>query len=169
MRTKLIGVIALCLVQVGGSRSANALEYQLTILSPVSGNSVDDAYGINDAGQVVGVSRPAANVFIETPTIWNGATPTALGTLGGSGLQEALGINNAGQVVGRSTLPDNTIHAVIWNGSTPTDLGTSGGFSEASAINNSGQVVGYNGDPHAVIWNGTTQSALVGFSWRHWP
>ena len=59
------------------------------------------AYGINDAGQVVGESDTAAgahHAFITGP---NGVGMTDLGTLGGD-YSLAYGINDAGQVVGES-------------------------------------------------------------------
>ena len=61
-----------------------------------------DAYGINDAGQVVGYSHTAEganHAFITGP---DGMGMRDLGTLGGD-YSYANGINDAGQVVGRST------------------------------------------------------------------
>ena len=63
------------------------------------GGGYSYAYGINDAGQVVGGSDTAAgasHAFITGP---NGVGMTDLGTLGG-GYSYAYGINDAGQVVG---------------------------------------------------------------------
>ena len=63
------------------------------------GGGYSHAYGINDAGQVVGWSDTAAgasHAFITGP---NGVGMTDLGTLGG-GYSYAYGINDAGQVVG---------------------------------------------------------------------
>ena len=116
------------------------------------------ARGINNVGQVVGSSSLIFDgKFAIHATVWNGTTPTDLGTLGGSH-SDARGINNLGQVVGFSyTLGDSAIHATIWNGTTPTDLGTLGESSYATGINNSGQVVG-NIEGGAAIWNGTTRT-----------
>jgi probable HAF family extracellular repeat protein len=103
------------------------------------------AYGINDAGQVVGVSETGAGADHAFITGSNGVGMTDLGTLGGSS-SEAHGINDAGQVVGESlTAGGHTFHAFITGpgGVGMTDLGTLGGSSsEAHGINDAGQVVG---------------------------
>jgi probable HAF family extracellular repeat protein len=66
--------------------------------------------------------------------------------------------------------------AVVWNGTTPTYLDSLGGdYSQAQAINNAGQVVGYSttvspGAYHATLWNGTTPTdlgTLGGHSYAH--
>jgi probable HAF family extracellular repeat protein len=118
------------------------------------------AYGINDAGQVVGRSYTAANgqthAFITGP---NGVGMTELGDLGG-GYSTAKGINDAGKVVGESRTAKGEIHAFITdpNGVGMTDLGTLGGdykYSIAYGINDMGQVVGESstgkGQIHAFI------------------
>ena len=118
---------------------------------------ISPAYGINDAGQVVGYSDTAAgaqHAFITGP---NGVGMTDLGTLGG-GYSYAYGINDAGQVVGYSDTAAGARHAFITgpNGVGMTDLGTlGGGYSFAYGINDAGQVVGYSntaaGAQHAFI------------------
>ena len=58
------------------------------------------AFGINDAGQVVGRSFTAGgahHAFITGP---DGMGMRDLGTLGGTDYSDADGINDAGQVVG---------------------------------------------------------------------
>jgi probable HAF family extracellular repeat protein len=82
-------------------------------------------------------------------TIWNGTTPTALGTLPGWQDSLAVGINDLGQVVGYSRGNGST-KATIWDGTTPIDLSTLLGrtgagwtLSQATAINSLGQIVGW--------------------------
>ena len=65
------------------------------------GGDYSCAFGINDAGQVVGHPRLATgsiHAFITGP---DGVGMTDLGTLGGD-YSYASGINDAGQVVGES-------------------------------------------------------------------
>lgn len=150
------GVALVAMTLFGGVTAANAVPYTLTDLGP------GIAFGINDAGQVVGVSGGIA-------TIWNGTTPTALDALPGGTGSGAHAINNAGQVVGASIDSSGNLQAVIWNDSaTPTALSTlAGGTSSyATAINSSGQVAGVTNtatinNTIATVWNGTTPTALV--------
>ena len=83
------------------------------------------AYGINDAGQVVGYSdtdNGQTHAFITGP---DGVGMTDLGTLGGD-YSTAYGINDAGQVVGESTTANGHSHAFITgpDGVGMTDLGS---------------------------------------------
>ena len=111
------------------------------------GGSSSFAYGINDAGQVVGRSVTAAGAWHAFITGPNGVGMTDLGTLGG-GSSFASGINDAGQVVGWSLTEEGAQHAFITgpNGVGMTDLNSlvslPGGsiLSEATGINNHGQV-----------------------------
>jgi probable HAF family extracellular repeat protein len=123
---------------------------------PASNYSV--AFGINDAGQVVG--KGTSSDGIQHAIVWNGSTPTAVGAG-----YIAYAINGSGQVVGISDLPNlpDGEQATIWNGNIPTYLSVPGlTGSVATAINNVGQVVGYAGNQgyHAIIWNGTTPTDL---------
>jgi probable HAF family extracellular repeat protein len=87
---------------------------------------------------------------------------TDLGTLGGD-FSSAYGVNNVGQVVGASALPTGLLpHACLWDNGAITDLnsllpeGTGWELWQASAINDSGQIVGYgdvSGQTHAYLLN----------------
>lgn len=122
-----------------------------TILGGLGGTT-SFAGGINDAGQIVGGSFNAGNASLQA-TLWNSTTPTALGGLGGT-RSGASGINKSGQIVGYSYTTGNAgYHATMWtmkNGTMVlTDLNTlidpALGFTltDATAINNNGQIVGY--------------------------
>jgi len=98
------------------------------------------AWGINDAGQVVG-----EEYFSGQPHafLWDDGDTIDLGTLGGRN-SRAYAINNAGQVVGYAYSAGGDRHAFLWEDGEMIDLGTLGGpYSSAHGINNEGQVVGY--------------------------
>lgn len=112
------------------------------------------ANGINELGQVIGVSDYS---FMTGP---NGVGIIKLGTLDSLLPSTPADINNSGQVVGSSYYHDAfTQHAFITgpNGANMADLGTLGGNqSFAWGINDSGQVVGFAdtaiiGESHAFI------------------
>ncbi len=118
---------------------------------------------LNNAGQVVGG-------YGDDAFLWDAANGTILlGTLGGT-YSHATAINDVGQVVGKATLSgDLAEHAFLitpqggaWfrdsdldgRNDLMIDLGTLNGSdnSEATAINNAGQVVGDSGS-HAFLWD----------------
>jgi probable HAF family extracellular repeat protein len=129
----------------------------VTALGALPGGNLSEAQGINGAGQIAGYSSVIGGAVHAT--LWNGTTPTDLGTLGGTN-SGAQGINNLGQVVGQSYVTANTAsHATLWSGTTVTDLGTLGGTnSYALSINDAGEIVGWsdtsNAGQHAVVWMG---------------
>ncbi|HUO11109.1 MAG TPA: hypothetical protein VM008_22605 [Phycisphaerae bacterium] len=128
------------------------------------------ANGINDLGQVVGHADFAPGYDHRAFLYANGVL-TDLGTLGGP-ISSATAINNAGQIAGFASTaayahrsPDGTgvgappIHAFLDSNDIMIDLGTLGGDdSEAYALNNLGQVVGYSEiipgkyDQHAFLY-----------------
>jgi probable HAF family extracellular repeat protein len=118
------------------------------------------AYSINNAGQVVGESwnlgRTNSHAFLYSHGVM-----TDLGTLGGS-ITFALGINAAGQVVGQSLVCEDRFSAFLYSGGTMINLNSSlppdsgWHFDTATAINDSGQIVGqgtHNGEYHAFLLN----------------
>ena len=123
------------------------------------------AYAINNMGQVAGVSKTSSDT--GSGTVWNPSAATTYLTNSST----AHDINDTGQVAGNI---DSL--ATVWNGTTPTFLDSlGGGYSEAQAINNAGQVVGFSltaspGAYHATLWNGTTATdldTLGGHSYAH--
>ncbi len=128
--------------------------------SPLPATSA--AYGVNDAGRVVGIASSPSGFNRAFRTEANGATMQELGTLGGDD-SWALAINNAGQVVGLSSTVTTDAHAFLFaDGAGMIDLGTLGGYvSTAFALNNSGLVVG-SSDPGGIATHAFAWSAAAG-------
>jgi probable HAF family extracellular repeat protein len=147
----------------GGQRPADSEGSPLGILydragQPTELGDVGAATGINARGQVVG-SSPAY--------IWKDGTLTGLAGFPSTGSgPEANAINVKGTVAGATGLASGALVAVLWPGSpaAPIDLGTVDGFmySEATAINAAGQVVG-TADPNCLSCQNTTARAWI---WR---
>jgi probable HAF family extracellular repeat protein len=116
------------------------------------------AFGINEAGRIVGVSETASGD--RHAVVWIDGVPTDLGTLGHRH-SAANAINEAGQIVGVSSdipvgvcegpkpivLPVS-YRAVLWDGPTIIDMDGPDvrGNSQALDINEAGDVVGISGD-----------------------
>ena len=142
-------------------------------LGNLGGSNGSYAFGINNSGQIVGMSYLADNVT-QHPFLYSGGVMSDLGTLGGHCQQsngfslscQASGINTSGQIVGWSNLADNaTTHAFLYSGGVMRDLGSLGGSSDAFGINDNGQIVGYSGlagntTTHAFIYSGGVMSDL---------
>jgi probable HAF family extracellular repeat protein len=120
------------------------------------------AAAINNTGQIVGwFGVPGA----EEAFLWTQAT--GMQDLGFAGIPQA--INDLGQIAGNDD--GSNSHAFFWTAAAGLqDLGTLGGCcSQATGINNSGQVVGWSftasGDQHPFLWTqagGMTDLGFVG-------
>jgi probable HAF family extracellular repeat protein len=139
-----------------------------------------ESYGtaINASGQVAGYSYTTGNgayhAFLYSGTPGSGGVMVDLGTLGGVS-SFGIAINDSGQVAGDSDTSVGRDHAFLYSGTpgsggTMADLGTLGGYlgSQGTAINASGQVVGYSytfgyfdSQAHPFLYSGTPGSGGV--------
>ncbi len=118
------------------------------------GGYYSDATGINDAGEVCGYGAVTNNTAITHAfrILAGDGTAIDLGTLGGF-YSEADAINNSGHIVGTAYLIGNTnTRAAIWISSTAEDLGSLPGKSQsqALAISDGGEIVGFSSDTNGV-------------------
>ncbi|MCX6666409.1 MAG: M28 family peptidase, partial [Euryarchaeota archaeon] len=130
----------------------------MSSLPPLIGDANDEAYGINNHGQIIGCS--IGNNGITHAVLWDSGSPINLGSLGGS-KNFARSINDNRQIIGSSCIAGNTaIHAFLWENGTMKDINTlllsSSGWilQDAYSINNNGQIVGsgtHNGSTRAFL------------------
>ena len=154
-----LAILALALAVVDVSPGVSADDW-ITKLEGVPGfnERYNDAYAINEAGQVAGTSYKDR---VGRGWLWENGTTTNLGTLCGNGEcgdeSHASDINEAGQVVGSSNMNQypGTFFAFLWQNGVMSDLGIRPA-SGASAINDVGQIVGVYSSPsgqHAFLWD----------------
>lgn len=108
------------------------IDYSMQLSRPV----------VNNKGQAA-VSPSIPYVGLQGVVVEQGkATP--IGTLGGA-RSMAMDINDAGQVVGTAQTQTSS-HAFLYQNGQMTDLGTlpGGNTSQATAVNNRGEAVGYS-------------------------
>jgi probable HAF family extracellular repeat protein len=149
-------------------------------LSPLSGDTVGYALGMNDLGQAIGVSGLCGNTRVPPVTpgsnaphaiLWEkDGSPTNLGSLGGGGFNVPAGINNRGEVAGASLAKDGTVHPFLWTKETGMqDLGAFPGavvtgIPCCGTLNDRGEAVGLTADSNfnlrAWLWRDHTKTDL---------
>jgi probable HAF family extracellular repeat protein len=104
--------------------------------------------GINNRGQVVGVTVGPSNNNVEA-ILWQNGVVIGLGVLPGAAGSVGNAINDKGQVVGQSCdATDNNCRGFPWQNGVMTDLntlvpaGTDYTFPDPVGINSRGQIVG---------------------------
>ena len=142
-----------------------------TSLGNVSGYETTYVQGVNDSGQAAATgghvvigdkgsrSEPlffnghfvaGGSGFLSQPLFFNGHTLVPLGTFGGPN-GNAIAINNKGDITGEAmNASGDSVGFVSHNGGPLISLGTLPGGVPVSprSINDSGQIVGYNGSPN---------------------
>lgn len=138
-------------------------------LSPLVGDTVASAFGINDRGQVVGRSGACSNTtpppYPSSPhaVLWErDGTPMDLGSLGGR-RAGASAINNYGDVAGTAANPQGLPRPFLWTPESQkmVELTPPEGFIKAIApcckvINDRREIVGFmsdsDGNTRAFLW-----------------
>ncbi len=108
------------------------------------GGTMGSVWGINNQGQVTGLSNLAGDQLFHG-FLWDRGALKDLPPVSGGSLSGGLWINEAGDVVGGSSIAgDQLFHAGLWTHGQAIDLGTVGqdACSQAYGINSSKQVVG---------------------------
>lgn len=158
--------------EIAGSRNGLPVRYMNGQLFPLA-TLPDFPYGygasINDSGQIAGtVSSVVSDGSKGRGVLYSGGQVHDLGVLPGHAYSTAEDINSIGEVVGNSTTGvGSNYRPFIYRSGSLTDLGTLGGsYSVATAVNDSGAVVGASmttgsdwGSLRAFIYeNGTMRS-----------
>ena len=114
----------------------------LVSIPPPAGTVFPFAFGLNDAGRVVGEATVSSN--IKAAWVWDPVSGTRdLRTLGVPGAATAMAINESNQIVGKRLVSNYIAYRFDLNSGTFIDLGTFGGpTSEALGIDDLGRVVG---------------------------
>jgi uncharacterized membrane protein len=145
-----------------------------TPLRPLDGDTVSFAFGVNNVGQVVGMSGLCSNVILPPFVSGGPSAPHAVfwdtdGTPhnlnpAGSIINVANSINNRGDVALNSTMSDGITHSFLWRigSGVPQDLGTypNGAVQTVvpccNNINDHGEIVGFSvdadGNLTALLW-----------------
>jgi len=161
--------VALGTLLLAAAPASAAPVYSITDLGTL-GNQLGYAYGINDAGHVVGRSWTGAgfpHAFLHDGTTIRDLNTLPGGTFPGGTAWNAVDINNAGHVVGQAGLSGGggITRPFLYDGTTMHDLGTlpGGTAASATAINNAGLVAGWSSShsgTRAFLHDGTTMHDL---------
>jgi probable HAF family extracellular repeat protein len=139
--------------------------YDLNSLATSSDLTLNDAYGLNGSGEIVGYGTNASGD--EHAFVYDNGVVTDLGTFGGEN-SSAMAINNAGQVIGiAQTAGDAEWDLFLYSNGQMTDLGPRGGDGWA-AINNEGQVIAETANGYILYSNGTSINLTSLLSADHW-
>jgi len=148
-----------------GSTSPNALPL-------LSGDSSGAATAINDRGQIVGISgscdQAVGRYTAKHAVVWNNGIPTDIGNLGAELWITPMAINQRGDIVGfgatsADDVQGNFLRAFFWSKKTgikqidPLPI-VDHVFSQATGLNDSGQVVGSSC---------TVEGVCLGFLWQN--
>jgi probable HAF family extracellular repeat protein len=158
--TRCISAVCILLALLLASLAA-AQTYSITDLGALAAGGITAGNSINASGEVAGAASPTP----QHGFVWTASQGmTSLPPLKGNFFGWANGINASGVAVGVSSIKVNgrkQYHGVVWTNGKPLDIGvlTANAESVASAINDSGQVVGAanpGSKLHATLWTKAT-------------
>jgi probable HAF family extracellular repeat protein len=142
---RFVALLSALLLVSANQNAWGQVQYTVTDLGTLFSGTYSDAYGINNSGQVVGVSSTIRDSYGHA-FLYSGGVMTDL--LGESPLviSFAYGISNSGLIVGTNGSGGNGFggQAFLYSGGSMQNLGYLPGatISDAYAINDSGQVAG---------------------------
>src|SRR6516164_9088310 len=164
--------------------AAATTTYSITDLGSLGAGSTNGS-AVNAAGQVTGYSSlstlvqdpagcppnyPNPKKCVEHPWhafLYSNGQMTDLGTVGGGDFSVGSAVNRSGQEAGGSATNNGGNAAFLWNGKKMIDLGQqaplNGSDSDATGINDAGQVVGQYGTTsteHAFSYSNGTITGL---------
>jgi probable HAF family extracellular repeat protein len=140
-------VLIALILALGASSSAYAASYSYTSID-YPGASGTRAYGINDAGTVVGYYADASGVWHGFSL--SGGSYTSL-DYPGAQFTEVHGINNAGTIVGQYVDASAVKHGFSLSGTTHASIDYPGAtLTDVYGINNAGTIVGVYVDASGV-------------------
>jgi probable HAF family extracellular repeat protein len=140
-----------------GQSTWDAMIYADGTMSILKRRTAHVAYGVSDAGDVVGLLEnrsPLAHAFL-----FSGNNLIDLGTMDGdpNSVSIAADINSRRQIVGTGWIDGNSRQrAFLYENGVMRDIGTlGGGYAGATAINEHGDIVGYSDASVFLYRNGT--------------
>lgn len=170
------GVISGWLIPNGGAIQAARWQNGEVSMLETEGWTRSTAHATNGSGETAGWATSGENDEIRAGMRWLGTSPgvalvNPLGSEEGEACGTAWDINSAGVIVGSARTGEDDLFAVLWRdvGEPASVLPQLGGAkSEAYALNDVGDVVGWSLDadlvPRPVIWASGLVVELRGFS-----
>jgi chitinase len=137
-------------------RGSRAFVYWRGLMLPLPGLAFE-ARGVNDGGDVTGLLGRFQDheLRVDRGFLFSGLRLIDLGTMDGDpgSLTRPAGINNHRQIAGTASMMTRLAdHAFLWQDGVFQDLGTlRGGYSDATGLNNRGDVVGLS-DASAFVY-----------------
>ncbi len=152
--------------QIAGHSGNNGFFYSGGVMTTITGWGFTTARGLNNDGVVVGMAEfeDAENGFVRHAISWQNGVTTDLGTVYGF-QSRAYGVNSQGHVVGGSDIggaPNYPLTPFLYRDGSMTEIAQfPGPWSEATAINDHDQIVGFGN----LLPNGPELYPRTAFMW----